>query len=95
MKIEAITKYKFDGKEFESLKDVKEDLHNTIGLEVLDVINRKVNLNHKDLFTLLDIICSPKVRKALLKTLNVTYERVTDCENGHEETEIINVLDLK
>ena len=95
MKIKAITKYKFDGKEFESLKEVKEELHNIIGLEVLDTINRKVNLNHKDLFVLLDILCTPEVRKALLKTLNVTYEITEEDEHGNEDTETINILDVK
>jgi len=95
MEVEAITKYKLKGEEFNSLKDIKEHLHNKIGLEVIDTINRKVEIKHRDLFTLLEIICSPPVRKTLLNTLNVTFETVEDFNNGHSNTEIINVLDIK
>jgi hypothetical protein len=83
MKIKPITKYPFNGKEFLSLKE-----HSILGEEVIDAINRKIDIRHKDLFVLLDIICSKDIREVLVKSLTVTYyneELDKDC----------NVLDLK
>jgi len=40
MEIETVTRYKYDGKEYKSLKEIKEVIHNIIGEEVLDPINR-------------------------------------------------------
>ena len=46
MKIKAITKYPFKGKEYNSLKEIKEEVHNIIGEEVLDKINKKIDIRH-------------------------------------------------
>jgi hypothetical protein len=90
MKVKTITKYIYNKQEYNTLKDIQDKLHNTIGEEVLDKINRKCDIRHKDLFVMLEIICSPEVRKVLLDTLNVTID-IED--EGEEQT--INVLDLK
>lgn len=87
MKIKTITKYEFKGEEFYSLKDVQDKIHNIIGEEVLDRINKNCEIKHKDLFKMLEIICSPEVRKTLLECLNNTIE--------NEDEETINILDLK
>ena len=63
MKIKAITKYKYNGKEYNNLKDIQNDIHNIIGENVIDKINKTIDIRHKDLFKLLEIFCSVKVRK--------------------------------
>ena len=92
MKIETITKYKFKGVEYNTLKEVQDKIHNTIGEEVLDKINKSCEIRHKDLFTMLDIICSPEVRSTLLDCLNVN---ITQYNEFKEEDETSNILDLK
>lgn len=99
MKIESITKYTYKGKEYFSLKEIKEEIHNTIGLEVLDKIVRVCPpQKHKDLFALLDVICSPDVRKTLVDCLTVTFEEEQElCEYGDlgaDRTEEVNILDI-
>ena len=87
-KINPITKYPFNGKEFNSLKEVQNEVHNIIGEEVIDIINRKIDIRHKDLFVLLDILCSKEVRESLVRCLSITYEN-DDLERD------CNILDLK
>lgn len=92
MKIKAITKYLYKGKEYNSLKEIKEVVHNTIGEEVLDKIVRVCPPEqHKNLFNMLDVLCSPDVRKVLLECYNITFEAVTE----DEETKTVNILDYK
>ena len=92
MKVKTVTKYTYKGKEYNSLKDIQNHLHNVIGEEVIDKINRKIEIRHKDLFTLLDIICSKEVREVLREVLNVTFEKY---DSETEQSETINILDLK
>ena len=92
MKVKTVTKYTYKGKEYSSLKDIQNHLHNTIGEEVIDKINSKIEIRHKDLFVLLDILCSKEVREVLREVLNVTFERWNDED---EQSETINILDLK
>ena len=40
MKIKAITKYIFKGEEFNSLQEIQNKIHDIIGVEVLDKIQR-------------------------------------------------------
>lgn len=92
MEVQAITKFKFQGKEYTSLKEIQDTLHNTIGEELLDQMQRQCPLEKfKDYDILLKLICSPDIRKMLLEVLDVTFVQVD--EDG-EETEI-NILDLK
>ena len=93
MDIQAVTRFIYNGREFNSLKDIQDHLHNTIGEEVIDKIVRKCEIRHKDLFKLLDILCQPDVRKTLTKCLNVTYEGYE--EDFSDEKRTINILDLK
>lgn len=93
MEINIITKYSFKGKEYKSLKDIKEEIHNTIGLEVLDKIVRVCPpQKHKDLFALLDVLCLPEVRKILIECYTITIEKPS--KEWNEEPEIINILDI-
>lgn len=41
--VTAITKYKFKDKEYNSLKAIQEEIHNTIGEEVIDKINKTID----------------------------------------------------
>ena len=91
MKIKPIIKYPFKDKEYKSLKELQNAVHDIIGAEVIDKINRKIDIRHKDLFILLDILCDKEVRQVLTESLNITVD-VTDDE-GEKET--INILDLK
>ena len=96
MKIQAVTKYNFDGVEYNSLKEIQSKVHDIIGEEVLDQINRKIDIRHKDLLPLLDLLCSKEIRNVLMKCYNVVYEtNKYDAENGEYEVEVKNILDLK
>jgi len=91
MKIKEVTRYVYKDKEYKSLKEVKTAVENTIGEEVIDKINKTIEIRHKDLITLMDLLCSPDIRKCLVESLNITFEKYID----EEETETINIFDLK
>ena len=90
MKIKAITKYKYNGKEYNNLKDIQNDIHDIIGENVIDKINKTIDVRHKDLFKLLEIFCSVEVRKTFLDCLNVEF----DTEDEYGDIKTINILDL-
>lgn len=90
MKIKVITKYKYNGKEYDNLKDIQNDIHDIIGENVIDKINKTVDIRHKDLFKLLEIFCSVEVRKTFLDCLNVEF----DTEDEYGDIKTINILDL-
>ena len=90
MKIKAITKYKYNGKEYDNLKDIQNDIHDIIGENVIDKINKTIDIRHKDLLKLLEIFCSVEVRKTFLDCLNVEF----DTEDEYGDTKTINILDL-
>ena len=92
MKIKAITKYVYKGVEYSDLKAIQNAIHDVIGSEVIDKINKKIDIRHKDLFVLLDILCDKEVRTVLRDCLNVEFEQYNEFK---EETETINILDLK
>lgn len=97
MKIKAITKHIFKGKEYNSLKEIKEEIHNTIGLEVLDKISKVCPLEkHKDYFKLLDLLCSKEVRETLTECFNVTFDEPIEYKYDFydDDTKEINVLDI-
>ena len=88
MKIKAITKY--NGKEYNNLKDIQNDIHDIIGENVIDKINKTIDIRHEDLFKLLEIFCSVEVRKTFLDCLNVEF----DTEDEYGDIKTINILDL-
>jgi hypothetical protein len=95
MEVRAITKYVFKGKEYRNLGEIRDHLHNVIGEEVLDKINRVCPPEqHKNFIKMLDVLCSPSVREVLNECLNVTFLHKEE-ENGLFESEEINVLDIK
>jgi len=92
MKVVAVTKLLYKGKEYKSLKEVRDEIHNTIGIELLDAMQRTCPLQiHKDYDTLLNLLCSKKIREMLVDCLDTTFINVD--EDG-DETEI-NILDIK
>ena len=91
MKVKAVTKYVYKGKEYSSLKDLQSAVHDIIGAEVIDKINKKIDIRHKDLFVLLDILCSKEVREVLNECLNIEFDQYNE---GKEQDETINILDL-
>ena len=96
MKIKQVTKYEFKGVEYSSLKDIKEKIHDIIGVEVIDKINRVCPpQKHADLFKLLDVLCMPEVRKVLTEVLNVEYEIFDMEDDFRDSVTTANVLDLK
>jgi len=92
MKVKAVTRFVFKNKEYKSLKDIQAEIHNIIGEEVLDRINKTIEIRHKDLLPLLQILCSKEVRETLTECLNVTYEQEPDYED--DNTTEINILDI-
>lgn len=97
MLVKQITKYVFKEKEYHSLKELKDSIENTIGLEVVDVINRSVEIKHKDLFVLMEILCRPEIREVLTECLNVEFEYNENEGEDFLPTEIVrkNILDIK
>lgn len=101
MGIKTVTKYQYKGVEYDSLKAVQDAVHNTIGEEVLDKLQRVCQLTrHADWFKVLDVLCKPEVRQTLIECYNVTYIETSpivdssDVYQGEKETEL-NILDLK
>jgi hypothetical protein len=100
MKINSITKYKFNDKEYNSLKEIKDEVENIIGVEVLDKIQRTCPLaKHADYLKLLNLLCSPDIRKVLNTYLNITFEQeieeLKDDRSFYDTpTETVNVLDI-
>lgn len=93
MRVQAITKYLYKGKEYKTLKEIKDTIHNTIGEEFLDKMQRVCPLEkHKEYLKFLELLCSPEIRSILNECLNVTFDISGEDE---DEEEIINVLDLK
>tara|TARA_B110000238_G_scaffold198739_1_gene244145 strand:- start:965 stop:1282 length:318 start_codon:yes stop_codon:yes gene_type:complete len=104
MKVKLITKHTYNGKEYNSLKEIKEEIHNNIGLEVLDKIARVCPLEkHKDYIKLLDLLCSKEIRDILVQSFTVTYEEPSgehnfNCEYNDncidDEYKEVNILDV-
>jgi hypothetical protein len=98
MEVQSITKYKFKGKEYNSLKEIQDVLHNIIGEEVLDKISRTCPLQkHADYLKLLNLLCSKEIRTVLMKCFTVNVEQeLPYYEQGslHGDTETINILDI-
>ena len=99
--IDSITKYKFNNKEYNSLQEIKDEVENIIGEEVLDKIQKTCPLAKRaDYLKLLNLICSPDIRKVLNTYLNVTFEQEADIsdydklKSYEDNTETINILDL-
>lgn len=82
MEVITITRYKFDGKEYDSIPKVKTEIENRIGA-IID----KMNLPLKARLKMLEVIVSHKAE--LCKLLEVTHEFHTS--EGYKEK---NVLDL-
>ena len=90
MKVTTVTRYVYKGKEYNSLEAIKEELHNTIGLEVLDKVTKNCPLQrHRDYQVLLDLLCRKDVREVLLECLNVTFDHWDE----DDEVYTVNVLD--
>lgn len=91
--IKTVTKYQFKGQEFSTLKEVQDFVHNIIGEEVLDKINKTCDIRHKDWLKMLEILCSKDVRETLLECYNVTYDHSNEYDDSEDEK--LNILDLK
>ena len=98
MTIKEITKYKFNGKEYNNLKDVKTTVENILGEKVIDeIINVCPPAKVKDTLNILTVLTDPKIREVLIKYLNITYEDKVhsyDYSPLHGDTETKNILDL-
>lgn len=91
MIIDKVERFLYKNKEYKSLKELKEHLHNIIGEEVIDKINKSCEIRHKDLLKLLEILCDRDVRSILMDCLNIHVEIYDDC---NDKTIIKNVLDI-
>jgi len=94
-KIEVVTRYIFKGGEFKTLEEIKDKIHNIIGEEFFDKMMRVCPPErHKDIFNLLDVLCSKEVREALIDCFTVEVEN-PNYEIFDNEEEFINILDYK
>lgn len=90
--IKTITRYKYDGKEYDNLNKVKEVVENRIGEMVIDeVFTPYHGYASKMKLEMLKILCSPDVRKELLDLLNLDFETETDM---NPRTKWVNILDI-
>lgn len=101
MKIKTVERFIFKDIEYKSLKEVQDKIHNTIGEELFDKMERICPLEkRRDYFKLLDIICDPDMRRILIECLTTTFVEVSpDIDSsgiyqGDVNTEI-NILDIK
>lgn len=96
MKVQAVTKYVYKGVEYNSLEAIKEKLHDIIGTEVLDRINKECPpQRHRDFIKMLDILCDPDIRNVLMECYTVTFEEENELEEfGQDNSRTINVLDV-
>ena len=85
MKIHTITRYRFDGKEYDCLKSVRIQVENEIGA-IIDSTSRP--LNPKDRLAVFDAIM--KQHKRLRSLLSVEYIR----DEGDIQPETLNILDM-
>lgn len=96
-KVKPVTKYNFKGKEYNSLKEIQDVLHNTIGEEVLDKIARTCPLQkHAGYLKLLHLLCSKEVRTVLMDCFSVHIEQELPYyeQDSYGDTETINILDI-
>ena len=99
-KIKTVTKYTFKGVEYNSLKEVQDAVHNTIGTEFFDKMQRLCPLGkEKDYFKLLELICSKEIREMLIDCFTTTYiETSVDIDSSErycgEIKTIVNILDV-
>ena len=92
MGVEQINKYVYNGKEYSSLADIRDYLHNRIGEELLHKMTYECPLEkHKDYDKLLSLICSRSIRDMLVECLSVRYSYT---DEDTEECVVINVLDV-
>lgn len=85
MEIKTITRYKFDGKEYDLLPAIKTELENRIG-KIIDSVEPP--LTAKQRLALLKVII--KNRNELVKCLTVTYDAEPDTLHGDNR----NILDI-
>ena len=90
MLVETVKRYTFNGIEYKSLSDVHLAVEEVIGTEVLDTIVREIDIRHKDILKLYEILCRPKIRGVLVNYLNVNFEVEED-----DEISFVNILDYK
>lgn len=84
-------KYQYKDKVFDNLKDIKKEVEDVIGKEVMELITKKTNVEFKDLLKLFEIITSKHVRTVLNECLNVEVEVYNQ---KLEKLEVMNILDL-
>lgn len=96
LKVKPVTRYLFKGKEYKTLQQVRDELRDVIGVEVIDKINRVCPPErHSDLFKLLEVLCSPEVRRTLIECYGVTMDIESDEFGTNGQCDTINVLDVK
>ncbi len=86
--VKSITRFKYDGVEYDDLKKIKEHIENEIGSSIIDQID-SASLTTKNKLRLLNVLTDKDNRKLLIRLLSVTYKD----ENFDGSLEI-NVLDL-
>jgi hypothetical protein len=93
--IQTIEKYKFEGKEFDSLQKVKTHIENEIGTKIIDEITKVCPpQKFKDVPNILEVLTKKENRDLLLKYLNVEFEKKIPYANSFQDTESINIFDL-
>ena len=85
MTIDTITRYRFGGKEYHSLKDIRQLVENGIGA-IIDA--SPVRLKPRDRLAVFEAI--QLNHKRLQKLLSVEYV----CKEGDLLPEVINILDM-
>lgn len=85
MEIYTITRYRFDGKEYDSLKSVRRQVEYEIGA-IIDSASRPIA--PKDRLDIFDSLI--KNHKRLRTLLSVEYTR----EGGDIQPEVVNILDM-
>jgi hypothetical protein len=92
--IERVTKFKLDGVEYDSLNRIKDAVETKIGEEVVEKIIKAAPDAWRYKEAIHDVLCSPEVRKSLLKYLDVEYEDFFD-RHSNSDPKVKNILDYQ
>lgn len=88
--VKTVEKYRYEGKEYDSLQQVKVAVENKLG-RVLDKLDGKILLNSKQKLAIFNTIIDNK--ESLVDCLTVSYDEEVDDSGLYVESK--NILDLE
>lgn len=91
MEITEVIRYKFGGKEYNSLHAIKTDIENQIGGIIDEIFNICPPAKASNKIKILEYLTNKTTRDKIIRLLSVTFEKETEFLQGDSE---VNILDL-